>query len=285
MNQMDRQLHLFAHRNYPTGYVSPEHEQALCCVQSCGKFVCMADYQTDRIGYDAYLMLYVLAGQCRLHYRDAEYMLGVGEAFLIDCREHQIYGANPEDPCTFVYVHFRGGNTPYLFERLARERGVVFQGMAAGIISSVMVQIQRISETAVDRYMVERMAAIMYQTLLRLLSCESQQQSVYDRAAHFVREMIAKGQRVSVQDMADYVGYSRCHFTRAFSQVFHIAPYEYILRERLARCKDLLLNTDQSISAIALECGYTDASHLTNCFTQRMNVSPARYRKQMRLFD
>lgn len=53
-----------------------------------------------------------------------------------------------------------------------------------------------------------------------------------------------------------------------------------LLKIRLDRASDLLINTNLSIGDIAEEVGYVNPPHFIRLFNQHYHVSPARYRKQ-----
>lgn len=57
--------------------------------------------------------------------------------------------------------------------------------------------------------------------------------------------------------------------------------YQMILdEERIARAKKLLLDTDLSVTEIAMYLHFTDASHLTKLFKQHVQTTPLKYRRQ-----
>jgi AraC-like DNA-binding protein len=59
--------------------------------------------------------------------------------------------------------------------------------------------------------------------------------------------------------------------------------YQNILdEERIARAKQLLLDTELSITEVAMYLHFTDASHLTKMFRQHVNQTPMKYRKSMK---
>jgi AraC-like DNA-binding protein len=53
---------------------------------------------------------------------------------------------------------------------------------------------------------------------------------------------------------------------------------DYINSVRVERAAEMLLNTDTSVSEIALACGFYDTPHFIRCFSSIMKTSPGRYR-------
>lgn len=75
-------------------------------------------------------------------------------------------------------------------------------------------------------------------------------------------------------------GLSASHFTRAFRQSLGIAPHQWLLKVRVDRAKEQLLDSDASLAAIAVDCGFADQSHFTRVFTKHAGVSPGQWRRR-----
>jgi len=73
---------------------------------------------------------------------------------------------------------------------------------------------------------------------------------------------------------------SESHFSRSFKQSAGIAPYQYLMQQRVERAKQLLKQQAISISDIALDCGFANQTHLTKVFRQMTGVTPKAYQKQ-----
>ena len=58
-----------------------------------------------------------------------------------------------------------------------------------------------------------------------------------------------------------------------------LSPAEAFLRLRLARVRRLLEGSAQSVTAIAAETGFCDASHLGRTFRSREGMSPEAWRR------
>jgi len=86
-------------------------------------------------------------------------------------------------------------------------------------------------------------------------------------------------QPISIPALASEAGLSQRHLERLFKQRFSISPREYIIRLRVLIAADLLRSTNQSITEIALECGFYDHSSFTRQFKRRHGTLPLNYRK------
>jgi transcriptional regulator GlxA family with amidase domain len=88
------------------------------------------------------------------------------------------------------------------------------------------------------------------------------------------------GTRIRAADLAKLVRLSTGHFFRAFRITFGEPPMVYVTRERVRRSQELMLSSQAPLSAIALDCGMSDQSHLTRVFRRFVGVNPGVWRRQ-----
>jgi AraC family transcriptional regulator len=88
------------------------------------------------------------------------------------------------------------------------------------------------------------------------------------------------GGELPLAEVARECGLSASHFTRAFRQSLGIAPHQWLLKVRIERAKQQLLNSDASLADIAIDCGFADQSHFTRVFTKHVDASPRQWRRR-----
>jgi AraC family transcriptional regulator len=85
-------------------------------------------------------------------------------------------------------------------------------------------------------------------------------------------------QDIKLADLAALLDMSQFHFSHMFKRSLGMAPYQYLLQQRIERAKQLLKKSDQSISDIAFLCGFNSHSHLSKQFRQLTGMTPTAYR-------
>ncbi|MCU0536970.1 MAG: AraC family transcriptional regulator [Hydrococcus sp. Prado102] len=83
---------------------------------------------------------------------------------------------------------------------------------------------------------------------------------------------------IKLADLAALVNMSQFHFSHQFKQAKGMAPYQYLLQQRVERAKQLLKQTDRAIIEIAFLCGFNSHSHLSKQFRQLTGMTPTAYR-------
>ncbi len=88
---------------------------------------------------------------------------------------------------------------------------------------------------------------------------------------------------LSLESLAEESGYSRAHFLRMFRTATGLTPHQYVLDLRLRRAQDYLRRKNSSIIDVAMSCGFSSQSHMTNVFRQRLEMTPAEFRRNVRI--
>lgn len=87
------------------------------------------------------------------------------------------------------------------------------------------------------------------------------------------------GAELSDEIVAEQVGLSTSHFRFLFKQAVGKPFHQYLVAARLERAKQLLDNSTDSISEIAIEVGFSGLATFSRAFSQRFGLSPKDYRK------
>ncbi len=94
----------------------------------------------------------------------------------------------------------------------------------------------------------------------------------------FVRDNYARS--IEIKELAALVHLSVSQFERRFRKVFQISPLKHIMNVRIRAASLRLTTSNETIAAIAIDCGFYDHSHFTRNFRKIMGVSPKEYRKR-----
>jgi AraC-like DNA-binding protein len=83
----------------------------------------------------------------------------------------------------------------------------------------------------------------------------------------------------SVSQLSDIAAFSPAQFRRSFARWMKVSPQEYLIRQRFERARDLLENTEQSVSAIAEQLHFASATHFGRAWKKQYGTTPLRYRR------
>lgn len=95
------------------------------------------------------------------------------------------------------------------------------------------------------------------------------------QAVDYIEAHIAN--EICLDEMANYLGFSRYYFCRLFKQSTGLSPYKYVTQCRVERAKKLLKRGGLTLAEVALACGFSHQSHLNRHFKRITGVTPKRF--------
>jgi AraC family transcriptional regulator len=84
---------------------------------------------------------------------------------------------------------------------------------------------------------------------------------------------------VSLNDLAGVAGLTRMHFAAQFRAATGSPPHQYLLRRRIERAQELLIDDAESLVNIALSVGFQTQSHFTSVFKRFVGLPPRAWRQ------
>ena len=86
----------------------------------------------------------------------------------------------------------------------------------------------------------------------------------------------------SIQQVGRQAGISTFHFIRLFKACFGETPHQVRVQAQIERAKRLLFASEQSVTDICLEVGFSSLGSFSSAFSQRVGLSPSRYQERVR---
>lgn len=116
-----------------------------------------------------------------------------------------------------------------------------------------------------------------------LLSQLSREMSVKEAPLHEVlsyMEAHLSDPTLSNTQLARQAGFSEVYFRRLFTKAYNLSPRQYLLNMRLKKAKQLLTDSNYSVTAISELCGFSNVYHFSRCFTDRVGLPPSDYARK-----
>jgi AraC family transcriptional regulator len=98
-----------------------------------------------------------------------------------------------------------------------------------------------------------------------------------DRAIELLNEHLDGD--LTLADLAAGCGLSPSRFMRAFKKSFGVPVRRYLLNKRVDVAKSLLLHSNESLLAVALEVGFSDQPAFNRSFREIVGTSPGQWRR------
>lgn len=97
-------------------------------------------------------------------------------------------------------------------------------------------------------------------------------------AARFIAENYMR--TLTAADIAAAAGFSPNYLSRRFRQVTGVSIHEYLVFTRLHHAAEQLVSTGDTITQIALRCGFSGSNYFKDAFKKKYGVTPREYRNE-----
>lgn len=84
---------------------------------------------------------------------------------------------------------------------------------------------------------------------------------------------------VTLADLSRVCGRSEGYISALFREELGISAKKYVLREKLAAARELLVHTDRTVQQIAETFFFASSSHFSAAFKRQYGVTPSQYRR------
>ncbi len=152
------------------------------------------------------------------------------------------------------------------------------------VLQQIMLALQAAAWSGAPEMYAETAAAFLAVHLLRRHAgfappvAYRRDESRLRRVETFMRENLSAP--LSLEDLAREAGFSRFHLVRMYKKAYGETPFRRLTRLRIELALNLLSKSDESVTQIALRCGYDSPPHFAVVFRRSVGVSPTTYRQR-----
>lgn len=130
----------------------------------------------------------------------------------------------------------------------------------------------------------QRARAVLSNLSHKTVGDNSQETSILqtiEKVKAYVIENISD-ETLDCKSVAQHVFLNPDYLSRLFKAQTDYSLKSYIIKTRMSLACELLINTDLSVSKIAMSCGYNHMAHFSKMFKQETNLTPGEYRSKYR---
>ena len=256
--------------------------QPYYCTEA-GVFYGRQHFSTARTEKNSYLLFYTVRGAGLIEQGGSHIVLKDGQALLMNCRSPQSYCTAPGQNCWHHYwVHLDGTGLAAMEPLLLPDKRLSPVQIAGRRMQDLFELILETMEGSTVDSMVRtglilhEMLTLCVQNLFVQAEATSAHQAIL-QAAETIRKNYR--QELCLADLLKDAHMSKSYFLRLFRRYMGTTPYHYLVNFRITQAKELLVLSDHSVSDIAREVGFGDASNFSTRFANTTGQSPLQYRK------
>lgn len=233
-----------------------------------------------------YEIFCLLSGKCRFLLRDQVHELEKGDLVFIAPGEVHYSRYYPGINCEMVDILFKKS---FLYKDVVGNAPSFMGSIPSLYLEEYFDLLGRmLSETTgLDEYSADFTTCYLQQLLLFLARHSVMHQSepelinVRDadiqQATRFIYQNFRRP--LTLEDVSEVASLSPTYFSKKFKLVTGMGFKEYLNYVRLKHAQTALLTTNNTITNIALECGFNDSNYFKDLFRKVYGRSPREYRK------
>ena len=270
-------------------FLSPESIEDFAVIPVGGGHQCTGNlkYRWDGMRRGSRKMVlwqHTLAGCGMLNIDGSNIPVRPGEAFLVQVPEKHCYYL-PEVPGNweFLYFGFSGAEAWRLAEKLRQRYGSVSTAFAPPDGIETAWELLRSMENPLTPP--GMLSALAYRLLMTMFTptadAGNSNQQLLEKIHRYIIAHITEP--VTLDDLAEFAGYSRSHFCKIFRESCFCRAHEYILKVKMEMALLKLQSENISVKETAAACGFADCSYFCKVFRKFHGTSPANFLKRRKI--
>ena len=240
-------------------------------------------------------IFYLKSGSCIYRVNNNTYHLTAGEAMIVAPGDSHCTSYEGLVPCERVIVYCKPEAIPQsflekhegIYQNLIRSGKVILNKKGQIKVEGALLRMLE-ENNMPDKHSFELLGFLVMEMLLFL-----------DRSGIFVCETLPVNDEIStdiadtlsyiaqnyqlplsLEEVADQVNLSPAYLSRKFRKTTGVTFKEYINYIRIKQAVQALLTTDDSITKIAVDCGFNSSNYFKDIFKKINGVSPMAFRRQ-----
>lgn len=264
--------------------INPQPKSTRIAVLFAGQSQTQPHHDVGPQVHDNYLIHHVVSGKGSFQCGGKKYHLGPGECFTIFPGELVSYTSDGQDPWFYRWIAFKGDYS----EELLGSIGITPQQPCAvskrprrsNAIFHTTEQILRKNEPGSDlrssAYLMLSLAEYDdHEAITVGMKKTTAAQQLVERAILWLSLQYSR--QISIEEMANELGYHRTHLSKIFKQETGMSPMNYLMKIRMERAAHLLVHESFTIQQVASSVGYSDPLYFSKQFKKWYGTTPSRF--------
>ncbi|WP_343321987.1 AraC family transcriptional regulator [Sphingobacterium multivorum] len=245
--------------------------------------------------------LYVLEGEMQYQANDEELIIAKHYSLLLNCINSgkRIHDVNPTRDCQLLIVTFYPDTLKKVYDRelpslLLEPENIISNQSKEKIDNDFLIQkyVEGLLFYFENPSLINEDILVLKLKEIILLLSQTRNASVirvilsqlFSSNTYSFKQIIEANlfSQLTIEQLAEQNNLSVSSFKREFAKLYHDTPASYIKNKKLEKAAELLLVSDQRVSEIAFNCGFNDLTTFTKSFSDKYNISPTNYRRQLK---
>lgn len=235
-----------------------------------------------------HILIYCENGKGFISFENEQFSLTKNQAFIIPAHKAHSYKAEISKPWSIYWLHFKGTHTALheslygkiinLDDTRSADRINLFEEMYQNLEMGFNPDNVEYSCVCLQHFL----ASIKYtDQFLKIKTADTDVLDIVPMSIIYMKNNLST--KITLQEIAQHVGYSSSYFGALFLEKTSFTPIEYYNQLKIQKACSLLQFSAMKIKEIAYFLGYYDPFHFSKTFKSVMEISPREYRLRYKI--
>ena len=209
--------------------------------------------------------------------------LHAGDAYAVRPGQHITYKPDRTNPWMYYWINLSGDIVTDTLDSIGAEEK--FECFSFENIKEIDSLFRKAMSENYKKYDMNNSFNALFFSLFSIICVESHiaksnhksaAYSHYTNCLSFIKNNFSND--ITLEDVALAEGIDRRYMSRLFKIHSARSPQEQLIKMRIEKAKELLLNTEYPVGTIAISVGYRDLLQFSKIFKKHTGVSPLKFR-------
>lgn len=262
---------------------------------SYGHYLDATGHVVRRNVHTDYLIIFCHGGRGRFRIGRHQGYLVPGQILVLPKGISHTYQSDSDHPWSIYWAHFNGERVEDFMDYIGMPTNIksAFQRNFKPVITlsnwrPLLADVTQLLNLQHERLSLDR--GILASALLKKLLSEipllaNKEASVknefsLDALDRFMRDNSHK--TLQLEELAEFSGLSKFHFSKRFRQVTGLSPLQYFTRMKVNQAAQMLQEGEHTVRQISQTLGFDDPYYFSRLFKKHTGSAPQHYRKDYR---
>lgn len=229
-----------------------------------------------------YVLQYITEGVVYYEADGKEYTINAGDVFLVRPNQKVKWWTEKDKRICGYWIDFVGkAANRYLADVGMSGDILVVKGVSEGFCKAIddafrCVEREQYSQLYLEACLLKCLSFLDKANNFKTNKIPQKEKYIKNALAFMEKEYQNK---ITVGDVAEYLGLERSYFYRIFKEEMGTSPSEYLIELRLERAKELL-ELGESVKSTAHSVGMDDVFYFSKLFSSRLGLPPSAFRSR-----
>jgi len=231
----------------------------------------------DRGSYNNHLLMLCTKGTIYVEQFSKKHSINDNKFIILDLRYPHKYYFKKSESSEILWFHFRGVPITNILDSLHNNNLLPYISKTENIEKEIEKLFNlKGQELEISNKIYSMLTTLLKSPIEKIANKNNEQTLFQEKVEQYIQNNIYS--ITSLSELSKYMNLSEGHFCRVFKKEFNTRPFNYINKVKIELAKQILLNTNDTMSELSTKLNFYDQSYFIKIFKNIVGCTPKQYR-------